>query len=93
MIKILFPGGDVKEFAFEGKSLIEIISSIDPKILNSVVAAKVEEINRALAHRPINGASAAHADFKSKLLLKIEAVKEKNHFFNFSNEIEQCRIQ
>ena len=43
MIKILFPGGDVKEFAFEGKSLIEIISSIDPKILNSVVAAKVEE--------------------------------------------------
>ena len=43
MIKILFPGGDVKEFAFEGKSLIEIISSIDPKILNSVVAAKVEK--------------------------------------------------
>ncbi len=41
MIKISFPCGDVKEFAYEGKSLIEIISSIDPKILNSVVAAKV----------------------------------------------------
>ena len=41
MIKIAFPCGDVKEFAHEGKSLIEIISSIDTKILNSVVAAKV----------------------------------------------------
>ncbi len=41
MIKISFPNGDVKEFVAEGKSLIEIISSIDPKLLNSVVAAKV----------------------------------------------------
>ena len=41
MIKIAFPCGDVKELAHEGKSLIEIISSIDTKILNSVVAAKV----------------------------------------------------
>lgn len=41
MIKISFPCGDVKEFAAEGKSLIEMISSIDPKLLNSVVAGKV----------------------------------------------------
>lgn len=43
MIKISFPDGNVMEFAAEGKSLIEIISSVDPKLLNSVVAAKVNE--------------------------------------------------
>ena len=41
MIKIAFPDGNIKEFAPEGKSLVEIISSVDPKLLNSVVAAKV----------------------------------------------------
>ena len=39
MIKISF-NGDVREFAFEGKSYIEIISSVDPKLLNSYVAVK-----------------------------------------------------
>ncbi len=43
MIKISFPNGDVMEQVAEGKSLIEIISSIDPKLLNSVVAAKVND--------------------------------------------------
>ena len=43
MIKISFPDGNVMEFAAEGKSLIEIISSVEPKLLNSVVAAKVNE--------------------------------------------------
>ena len=43
MIKISFPDGNVMELAAEGKSLIEIISSVDPKLLNSVVAAKVNE--------------------------------------------------
>lgn len=57
------------------------------------LSAQVEEIMRALAHRPFDPDSHAYRDFKSKLLLKIEAVKEKNPFFNFSNEIEQCRIQ
>ncbi len=41
MIKISFPNGDVIEQAAEGKSLIEIISAVDPKLLNSVVAAKL----------------------------------------------------
>ena len=41
MIKLIFPNGDIQEFQPEGKSLIELISSIDPKLLNSVVAAKV----------------------------------------------------
>lgn len=43
MIKLSFPAGDVMEFVAEGKSLIEMISSVDPKLLNSVVAAKVNE--------------------------------------------------
>ena len=41
MIKLIFPNGDAQEFQPEGKSLVELISSIDPKLLNSVVAAKV----------------------------------------------------
>ena len=43
MIKISFPNGDVIEQAAEGKSLIEIISAVDPKLLNSVVAAKLND--------------------------------------------------
>ncbi len=43
MIKISFPNGDVIEQAAEGKSLIEIISAVDSKLLNSVVAAKVND--------------------------------------------------
>ena len=39
MIKISF-NGDVREFAYEGKSYIEIISSVDPKLLSSYVAVK-----------------------------------------------------
>ena len=57
------------------------------------LTAQVEEIMRGLSHRPFDPESQSHKDFKSKLLLKIEAVKEKNPFFDFSNEIEQCRIQ
>lgn len=55
------------------------------------LAAQVDDIMRALAHRPFDPDGQAYRDFKSKLLLKIEAVKEKNPFFDFSNEIEQCR--
>ncbi len=55
------------------------------------LAAQVEEIMRAFSHRPFDPEAQAYKDFKSKLLLKIEAVKEKNPFFDFSKEIEQCR--
>ena len=43
MIKILLPDGAVQEFGADsyGKSFIELLSSVDPKILNTVVAAKV----------------------------------------------------
>ena len=55
------------------------------------LAAQVGEIMRGLAHRPFDPDAQSYKDFKSKLLLKIEAVQEKNPFFDFSNEIEQCR--
>lgn len=44
MIKIALPQGAVHEFGAEnsGKSFIELVSSIDPKILNTVVAARVD---------------------------------------------------
>ncbi len=44
MIKIIFPEGTTHEFGAEniGKSYIELISSIDPKMLNTVVAAKAD---------------------------------------------------
>ena len=44
MIKIKFPDGAVQTFNSEnvGKSFIELLSSTDPKILNTVVAVKVD---------------------------------------------------
>ena len=55
--------------------------------------AMVEDIARGVAHRPFDTESQAHRDFKSKLLLKIEGIKEKYPFFDFSKEIEQCRTR
>ena len=51
MIKISF-NGDVREFAAEGKSYIELISSVDPKLLSSYVAAKLgdEVVEGGRAH-------------------------------------------
>ncbi|MBQ8736096.1 MAG: GSCFA domain-containing protein [Bacteroidaceae bacterium] len=57
------------------------------------IVVQLEEINRALAHRPFDEKSQAHANFKQKLLLKIESVKEKYPFFDFTNELKQCRTQ
>ena len=57
------------------------------------LSAQVEEIMRALAHRPFDPDSHAYRDFKSKLLLKIERLTEKYPFFDFSNELKQCRTQ
>ena len=57
------------------------------------IVVQLEEINRALAHRPFDEKSQAHANFKQKLFLKIESVKEKYPFFDFTNELKQCRTQ
>ena len=57
------------------------------------LATQIEDITRALAHRPFDAQAQAHIEFKRKLLLKIEALKEKYPLLDFSNETEQCRTQ
>lgn len=53
---------------------------------------EVEDVARALAHRPVNPGSDAHRNFLSKILLKIEAVQRKHPYFDFENEKQQCNI-
>ncbi|MBR5848780.1 MAG: GSCFA domain protein, partial [Bacteroidaceae bacterium] len=57
------------------------------------LATQIEDITRALAHRPFDAQAQAHIEFKRKLLSKIEALKEKYPLLDFSNETEQCRTQ
>ena len=53
------------------------------------LSMQMEEIARALAHRPFDADSKAHIEFKRKLLLKIEDFKEKYPYFDFSKEIQK----
>ena len=55
MIKILF-NGEVREFAAEGKSYIELLSAVDPKLLSSYVAVKDGENVVDLRDVPADGA-------------------------------------
>ena len=71
MIKLNFPDGDINEFAFEGKSYIELISSIDPKLLNSVVAAKVGENVIDLRDVPADGCDVQLVGLDSKDALHV----------------------
>ena len=57
------------------------------------LASQVEEITRALSHRPFDAEAQSYKDFKQKILSKIVSLKEKYPFFDFSNETEQCRTQ
>ena len=57
------------------------------------LVTQIEDITRALAHRPFDAQAQAHIEFKRKLLSKIEALKEKYPLLDFSNETEQCRTQ
>ncbi len=71
MIKLIFPDGGVQEFAAEGKSFIEILSSVDPKILNSVVAAKVGDNVIDLRDVPADGCEAQFVGIESKEALHV----------------------
>lgn len=71
MIKLIFPDGGVHEFAAEGKSFIEILSSVDPKILNSVVAAKVGDNVIDLRDVPADGCEAQLVGIESKEALHV----------------------
>ena len=55
MIKISF-NGEVREFAAEGKSYIELVSAVDPKLLSSYVAVKDGENVVDLRDVPADGA-------------------------------------
>lgn len=57
------------------------------------IVMQIEALKRDLAHRPFDVTSRAYVDFKQKLMLKIEEMEKKYPFFDFSNEIEQCRTQ
>ena len=73
MIKIVLPDGAVYEFGAEnvGKSYIELISSVDPKILNNVVAAKVDGNVSDLRNIPSEGTVAEMVGTDSKEALNV----------------------
>lgn len=73
MIKIVLLDGAVHEFSAEnfGKSIIELISSIDPKILNSVVAAKVDGNVIDLRDVPADGATVELVSIDTKEALHV----------------------
>lgn len=73
MIKIIFPDGAIKEFGAEqtGKSYIELLSSIDPKLLNSYVAVKINDTVTDLRDIPADGTEASLVGLDSKEALHV----------------------
>lgn len=73
MIKIILPDGASHEFGAEnsGKSFIELISSIDTKILNNVVAAKVDGNVADLRNIPADGTVAEMVGIETKEALNV----------------------
>lgn len=73
MIRITFPDGTGHEFGAEniGKSFIELISSVDPKVLNSVVAAKVDGNVIDLRDIPADNADVQLVSIESKEVLTV----------------------
>ena len=51
---------------------------------------EIEEVTKALDHRPFNPDSAAHKRFIKNVLDKIEAIQDKHPYLNFENETAQC---
>ena len=73
MIKIIQPDGTALEFGAEnnGKSYIELLSSVDPKILNSVVAVKINDEVIDLRDVPADGAEATLVSIEDKEALGV----------------------
>lgn len=73
MIKIIFPEGTIHEFGAEniGKSYIELVSAIDPKLLNTVVAAKADGNVIDLRDVPADGSVAELVGTDSKEALHV----------------------
>ena len=50
----------------------------------------IEDINRAMAHKPFDATGNAYKDFMRATLKKIEAVTQQHPYINFEKDIEQC---
>ena len=57
------------------------------------ITSEIEEVAKALAHRPNDASSSEHHAFIERLLLKIEALATTYPYLDFKNEIEQCNTQ
>ena len=57
------------------------------------INSEIEEVAKALAHRPNDASSSEHHAFIERLLLKIEALATTYPYLDFKNEIEQCNTQ
>lgn len=55
--------------------------------------ARIEEINRALEHRPFHPKSDTYKRFLEQLVLKIEQLISKYPYLEFQKEKEVCRIR
>lgn len=53
----------------------------------------VEEINRALTHKPFHPESDRYKDFIKQILFKIDKLKGEYPYLDFQKEIELCRIR
>ena len=52
----------------------------------------IEQIMRAMEHRPFDSASDAYKSFLENLLKKITAIEEKHPYLDFENEKKKCNI-
>ena len=54
------------------------------------VMAEVEDVRKALAHRPLHPESEAYKRFLEQIVLKMERLNGKYPYFDFQNERESC---
>ena len=53
---------------------------------SKVVMKEIEEIRKAIAHRPFRPESEAYRQFMFQTLLKIDGIREKFPYFDFTEE-------
>jgi len=64
------------------KFLLAVIDEQSQKLIK-----EINEINAAVSHKPFNGNSSAHQNFKAKYLEKVNRLNEKYRYLNFENEL------
>ena len=81
------PSATAVEYIWEKFS--ESLISPESRKLN----AEIEEIARALAHRPFDEKSSAYAAFLKRTGEKIASIAERHPYLDFEKEKEKCNIQ